>query len=65
MECLNEHLSEFRLLDLPSTIRPVWKGVSINNTLAYYGMESKNSFPRFSPGPNVIKLFMSVTYECS
>jgi hypothetical protein len=45
----------------------VLKSLPGTNTLAYYENEKitdKNSFIILSPGPNVIKLFPSVIYEC-
>jgi hypothetical protein len=42
--------------------------MEVTNTLAYYGTEFITVVKRFTgqvPGPNVIKLFMALIYECS
>ena len=55
-------------LAFPSDIRLGWKGLPGTNSLAYYErsyLTAVKSFITLRPGPNVIKLFMSVIYGFS
>ena len=67
-----KHLSDVplwgRLLASLTNITLVWKGLPGTNTLAYYESSKITdvlSFITLPPGPNVIKLFTAVIYECS
>jgi hypothetical protein len=53
---------------LPADIRLGWKGLPGTYTLAYYEnpkITAVKSFIVQARGPNVIKLFTAINYECS
>ncbi len=57
-----------RLLALPRNIRHGWKCMAVTTFIAYSNIETITAVKGFivqSPGPNVIKLFVVVIYECS
>ncbi len=53
---------------LPINIRLVWKGLPGTKTLAYYEnlyITAVKGLITLTPEPNVVKLFLSVSYEFS
>ncbi len=57
-----------RLLALPTNIKHGWKSMAGTNFLADCNIATITKAKGFivqSPGPNVIKLFVDVIYECS
>jgi hypothetical protein len=56
-------------LALPTNIRLVWKRSAIarekHSSLFIPSKITKKSYKRFPPGPNVIKLLLSLSYEFS
>jgi hypothetical protein len=56
--------SHAKTLTLITNVRPGWKGMPGINILSYYKNRDIKSSIKLDPGPNVIKLFTDVIYEC-